>query len=684
MYKILHTVAIVALALALPLAALAQSNLNLDTGTAVASGGDITFSSSGIAPVGSAKLADLTTLIGAEFSILSSEGSIFESLLATEPYVTTPVPTAELVANECIAVQTNGGNYAALLVKAASSGSVTLQYVTYNTSGAKIQGASGVTLTAGGGSSPGGPTITQVQNNYSWLLPGSLNYGIAPGSIMTIIGSGLSDAASAVLQSSASPGIPKTLNNASVSITVNGTTVQPGIYYAVPTAIAVVVPSSTPIGTGTVTVTHGGTPSAPATIVVVPAALGIDTLNSSGGGPGTIEDASTYAVFTSTSSARPGENIVLWGSGLGADAADSDTIYTSTPHGSSTPLQIYIGGVSANILYHGASGYPGLTQIDATIPANAPTGCAIQVVAVTGTGANAVGSNVVTMPIASNGGTCVDSTPLIDSGTLSTLSGKATVNEGILTLDDFTDYSGSTTTAENIAGAIFQSVTGSNVADNVSCNYPQIGSCILPKQCPSALTGTTTTSPLYAGTVTVSGPAGSPQTLTPNPCVGQTVFGVTIPGCEAQLPSGFIPASGGTFTFTGTAGTGGTAATDVGAFSASVGFLNPITWTNATSISSVTRASGVTVNWTGGAAGTYVFITGDSSSGAASQSFTCVVPATAGTFTVSPGVLMQLPADSNGSLSVENFTDPKTVTIPNLDLAVIIAFTGTTISVPYK
>ena len=96
---------------------------------------------------------------------------------------------------------------------------------------------------------------------------------------------------------------------------------------------------------------------------MAPAALGLDTLNGSGGGPGTIEDASTYAVFTSTNSARPGENIVLWGSGLGADTADSDTTYTATPHSVNTPLEIYIGGVQANILYHGASGYPGLTQI---------------------------------------------------------------------------------------------------------------------------------------------------------------------------------------------------------------------------------------------------------------------------------------------------------------------------------
>ena len=76
MHKLFQTLAIAALALALPLAASAQNNLNLDTGAAVSSGGDIAFSGSSIAPVGSATLADLTTAFGAEFSLLVSLGSL--------------------------------------------------------------------------------------------------------------------------------------------------------------------------------------------------------------------------------------------------------------------------------------------------------------------------------------------------------------------------------------------------------------------------------------------------------------------------------------------------------------------------------------------------------------------------------------------------------------------------------
>jgi uncharacterized protein (TIGR03437 family) len=589
----------------------------------------------------------------------------------SESYSTTPIPNTSLVPNEVIGVNTNGGNYAAVLVTAASSGSITLQYITYNTSGTKIQGLATVTL---GG--PAGPQITQVQNNYSWIVPGAPNYGIAPGSIMTIIGSGMTDAASAVLQSSASPGIPTTLNNASVSITVNGTTVHPGIYYAVPTAIAVVVPSSTPVGTGTVTVTHGGTPSAPAPVVVAPAALGLDTLNGSGGGPGTIEDASTYAVFTSTNSARPGENIVLWGSGLGADTADSDTTYTATPHSVNTPLEIYIGGVQANILYHGASGYPGLTQIDVTVPSNVPTGCAVSVVGVSGTGSSALVSNFVSMPIATSGGTCIDSLAIVSPTQASTLSGKTTVKFGGVAVAQTTMPSGTSAapTVTDEATAIFYSLSGSSLTGYTSSSEPSLGSCSVTQYNSLTVVDPYTFTYLNAGTVSVTGP--------PNGTVQLKEFetGIYVAGGGVTgSPAFTIPASGGTYAFTGTGGS------DVGPFTAQVDFLSPLAWTNASSDGTVTRASGVTTTWTGGASGTYAVISGSSvsSSSVFSASFVCDAPVSAGTFTVPPAVLLSLPAGS-GSLQVSNYTNPVSVNIPNLDFGFAEAYVSTQIDATYN
>ncbi len=68
-----------------------------------------------------------------------------------------------------------------------------------------------------------------------------------------------------------------------------------------------------------------------------------------------------------------------------------------------TPLQIYVGGVLATILYQGSAGYPGVNQINLTIPSSVTPDCQVPLVAVTGN----IISNVVVLPIHPGGGTCV-------------------------------------------------------------------------------------------------------------------------------------------------------------------------------------------------------------------------------------------------------------------------------------
>lgn len=96
------------------------------------------------------------------------------------------------------------------------------------------------------------PAISAVLNNYSFILPGTrdyANYGIAPGSIFSIFGSGMATpGVPAVLQDSTN-GLPSTLNGASVAVTVAGITFYPALYYATATQIAAVLPSNTPPGT---------------------------------------------------------------------------------------------------------------------------------------------------------------------------------------------------------------------------------------------------------------------------------------------------------------------------------------------------------------------------------------------------------------------------------------------------
>jgi hypothetical protein len=137
-------------------------------------------------------------------------------------------------------------------------------------------------VTLGGIAGGAAPAITAVENNYSYLIPGQPNYGIAPGSLFIVKGTGLA-AAGTVPQlwdvsktplPLSSPGA----NGTSITVVVGGTTVQPGIYYISETQVAAVLPSNTPVGTGTITVTYNNQTSAAASILVVTSAMGFDTL----------------------------------------------------------------------------------------------------------------------------------------------------------------------------------------------------------------------------------------------------------------------------------------------------------------------------------------------------------------------------------------------------------------------
>ncbi len=525
------------------------------------------------------------------------------------------------------------------------------------------------TLTLSGTSSGGGgatPTITQVQNNYSYILPGLPNYGIAPGSLFIVQGSALNGQPISALQSSAAPGLPTTLNATSISVTVGGVTTKPGIYYTSPTQLAAVLPSGTPVGTGTLTVTSNGQTSSPAPIQVVQSAFGIDTYYGNGSGLATVtdpNDSTGQTLITATHSLSPGAEFVLWGSGVGADTANTDLVYPLKQDNlTSIPMQVYIGGVSATIAYRGRSQYPGVDQVVVTIPQGVPTGCAVSILIVSGT----VVSNGVTIPINPGGGACVDPTSPETPTQISTLSGKSNINFGFLAVVQTTNQ-GKTT---DIAAAQFYNYTGAQFLSDTSSQV-SIGSCTITP--PAGLSGTIPTLPtgLDAGTLTVSGPSN----------LALTLMGIAqVPGIyEAMLPT--IPANGGAYVFNN--GSGGA---NVKGFNVTVNYPAPLTWTNQSSISTVSRANGQTINWQFGAAGTYVSISGSSTASGLSGltvSFTCLAPVAAGTFNIPAAVLLALPAGT-GTLTVENATNPTSFTASGLDVGFALAGTSFQIAPAYQ
>ncbi|HEX5228567.1 MAG TPA: hypothetical protein VFW44_12685 [Bryobacteraceae bacterium] len=668
-----------AVALIFPLTALADntvivssgSGLNLDTNATGASGGDITWTGTTITYQGSARGVDLaSTPLGAGFSgeagynqllqlgatVGTSAFSQFASFLTTS--------TITPAANDILVIKTNTGGYAAVLVKSISGGSITLQYKTF-----------GGSSTGGGGGGNGGPTISGLSNNYSGIPSGLPSYGIAPGSLFIIYGSGLSDPGTPKLQSSAAPGLPTTLNHTSISVTVNGKTTTPAIYYTSPGQVAAVLPSTTPAGKGTITVTYNGKASNAADIVVPASAFGMDTLYGTGAGPIVATEGAT--VITYTSSASPGDTITIWGSGVGADTANDDKTFPLKQDDLKN-TKVYIGDVSATVAYAGRSQYPGVDQVNVVIPAGV-TGCGVSVVVVS----NNKPSNFGTIAINPGGGVCVDAQTGLNGTQLEQLGGKTTVRTGTITLfqntapkTDFGAVGEQKPRAQTFetsytAGAFFQSSTGSSYASGSS--FVSFGSCIVTfSSTPTGGGGTGTSNGLDAGNpITMKG-GGLDVQLTDS-IAGHTILGTYF----AQLTD---PLQGGTaYTFTGPGGK------DVGAFTATVNFPIPLKWTNESSISTVTESKGQLITWTGGATGTYVYISGDSAStdGSVSASFVCIAPVSDQQFTIPSYVLLSLPANT-GDLAVANYSDLGSFTATGIDQGFVFAGVSSSENVTYQ
>ncbi len=599
----------------------ADAALNLDTGVVSSSGGDLLWQGNAIAPQAGALLLNLGTLSAANFANNPQTFFVSQAAMGTSAAIASNL----LAPGDVFVALTNGKNVAKILVLANSSGLITLQFTTF-----------------GGSAGPGVPTITQVLNNSSFVPFGASNYGIPPSSVFLIAGNNLADAGAPVLQSSAAPGLATTLTGASIAVVVNGVTTHPSLYYTSPTQLAAVIPAATPIGRGVLTVTYRGNTSAPAPIQVVPSALGINTYNTN---TAVATDGITGALLTYTNSASPGSTIVLWITGLGANPVDSDTTYTASRHSLSTPLEIYIGGVAATILYQGSSGYPGVNQINVTIPSAVPPGCWVSLAAVSA----GVLSNVATLPINPGGGACMDALSGFSGNQISPPDGQS-IRIGLLALtlgntvvDSFGDIRGA-----NVASAAFEKYQGpytppSFVTPNgpsTSTNSVSPGGCIIEQSPPpvadSRLTGAALAvhgmTGLDPGAIVLKGPFQLQVTLPAQTGTAGAFYDV--------LPLMAI-APGGAFSFQVSGGA------DVGAFASGINLSLPLlTWTNSGSAASIDRTQGRLFTWMGGNPGTYVFISGYSISTALGTygGFTCLAPVEAGQFTVPSYVLSVLPA----------------------------------------
>jgi uncharacterized protein (TIGR03437 family) len=491
------------------------------------------------------------------------------------------------------------------------------------------------------------PRIDQIQNNYSYLLPGNPNYGIAQGSIFIIKGSNLATTTTALQNVP----LQTTLNGVSAKVTVSGATRDIIWYYVTPTQLGGILPSSTPTGAGTLTVSNSAGTSPPAPIQVVQSAFGTLTLDGSGVGAAAVYDLN-YAFLSSSNSAKPGDTILLFGTGAGPSAGD-ETMTQNPVNLTSVPIAVEIGGVSANVQYHGRTIFPGLDQINVVVPAGISFGCAVPVNVKSG----AFASNSTTIPVAANGGACpapsgsTEGTSIsqaeidtwISSGQFRTGSIGLTRQWSYVITDSVTGGASSTSlTKSDVFSAGFNRVSGADLPKLFTSQNtpPTAGAC-------TVYTGTivnpfpnlTYTSLDAGASLNVSGPAGSRTVPRTRNSVNQITYAADVGTAD---PGNHLDP--GRYTFAGPGGP------DVGAFSGFINIAPDLQWTNRTSVATVDRTQPLTVQWTGGEPTTLVTIQGTSTviqgAAVAVASFSCNARNTDRQFTVPASVLAQLPASA--------------------------------------
>ena len=532
-----------------------------------------------------------------------------------------------------------------------------------------------------------------IKNAASYAPSGLPNAAIAEGAIFSIFGTNLGPTTAEFGFNYPLPTVTP-VGKVSVNVTVNGTTTQAVILYSGNTQINAVLPSGTPVGTGTLTVTSNGQTSATAPIQVVKNNFGTFTVNSAGSGPGIVTYAD-FSLVTISKAANPGETLILWGTGLGPVTGNEagSALPGDQP---SVPAEVFVGSQTATLTYRGRSGCcAGLDQIGFVVPSNAD-GCAVPVAVKIGDKV----SNFSTMSVAKTGRTCTDQATGLTATDFSKLFGKSDSAIGSVTLSRTTSIDpgilgqpASTKVSDGGTAGFtrFTFAPGTSFSTSIF-NSVSFGACLVTTfsgNFVDPFPGLTFTGLDAGPSIGVSGPAGA-RTL--NKIQGASTVGFYSAELGTGVPGNYLDQ--GAYTITGPGGA------SVGAFTAKLTLPPALVWTNQSSVTTVNRAAGQTVTWTGGDPAGYVSIDGSNfnTSGSTLQPvgafFHCEARTSDGSFNVPAVVLLSLPGGGGisvggftiptGSLSVGSSTVPTVFTAPGLDLGYASGSSTTTKTVTYQ
>jgi len=300
-----------------------------------------------------------------------------------------------------------------------------------------------------------------------------------------------------------------------------------------------------------------------------------------------------YSLVSAKKAANPGETLILWGTGLGAVTGD-EAAGPLPEDMTSLPVQVWVGGQSADVAYRGRSGCcVGEDQIAFVVPKGV-AGCIVPIAIQIGGRI----SNYASMAIAASGRICAGENPVVSSAFTSIPQPRIL----LLQLDreavpPKVTPDGPDSQDQAQALPLTLGVSGAEV--NAGTEAPPYGTCtVSPVEFPNyepAILGT-----MDAGTsLSLRGPGGT-RTLHKSDGTYGAALGDATPG-------NFLDA--GQYTLTGAGGK------DIGAINAPFS-IPQFAWTNrpsGTNNLTVTRGQGLTITWTGGDPNGRVQIIGSSS-----------------------------------------------------------------------
>lgn len=485
-------------------------------------------------------------------------------------------------------------------------------------------------ISAAPGANPFQPQINPngVVNAASYLTAAFPNYGLARGSLFLVFGTALGPQTlvAATFPLPTSDGLAGTR----VLLASGGYSAACPMVYTSLTQVAALVPSNAPEGDATLVVSYQNLASVSVPVHVVHSAFGVFTLNQAGSGPAVVQNfvsQTSTPVNTLTTSAHPGQTMILWGTGLGP--ANGDETAGALPGSLPFLDNLFVGGQTASVRYAGRSGCcAGVDQIVFDVPPGV-TGCYVPVGIQTG----GVLSTFGTISVSATGNECDD--PLsFRAADLRALESNGVLRTGQTVLSRKSVF-GSTTGTLNLTG-IFQSYNAQTLTNALAPVNPSPGSCYLSAVAVNAdLSGLPHGTGLDAGaTITVNGPAGL---LT---ATDSSIGNYSTPDSPGNLTAG-------NYQFTGSAGI------NIGAFQTNLNVAAAPQWTNAASFTSGTVSTGqsLTVTWTGGDPNGYVELQITSANNLYNASIQCNAPGAAGSLTV-PAYLMGTVFQSTGTISL--------------------------------